>query len=621
MLIACLEASAYAQLDALTEPFVNFFQGKSKATRNQSETSPDPAGANTSGLPGPDNSLQIQPFPPVTTFEGLVDGEPQLSGSQPRPTEASSSSSGPSPTPTLAPSEVDSPAEPTPAAQAPPVGPESSYETNEPTDLNTLPPVPMVQEFVEMGPEFGQCQPEQLDANTSWPPRSSTLRIPSPPATSPAAQASDDRVTLVVRETPIGTVLSMIAEQHGLNVVTGDAVDGSVSLALKDVPLGEALDAILKANGYTWSLRGSLLVVSQLSDDTKLSPFAQGREVRVFDLDFSAASDLDRVVQGLLSPVGKSFIAETNDQDKRRTREQLIVEDLPEYLERIEAYVTHTDHAPQQVLIEAHILQIELDDSLEHGVKLGGLMRIANAKATLEPRGFTDPNASPTFWAEIGGSDLDGILECLRQTTNAKTLASPKVTALNGQQARMQIGSQFGYFVTTTTQTSTVQSVEFLEVGVVLTVTPIISSDGRVMMTVKPEVSGGRINPNSGLPEEDTTEVETTVMVGNGRALVIGGLIQEEETEVQSKVPCLGDAWLIGRLFQRRSVVKNRSEIIVALVPHVLPLTPQGQCYHDQEVRRVRTPLTVGPLCPVDRQMWEAELPDAIKNPINCHHR
>ncbi len=84
----------------------------------------------------------------------------------------------------------------------------------------------------------------------------------------------------------------------------------------------------------------------------------------------------------------------------------------------------------------------------------------------------------------------------LETTTDSKTLASPRVQVINGQNARIQVGQQLGFTVATVTQTSTIQDVQFLETGVVLSVTPTISRDGRILMEVKPEVSDGEINPD-----------------------------------------------------------------------------------------------------------------------------
>src|SRR5690606_1187796 len=98
---------------------------------------------------------------------------------------------------------------------------------------------------------------------------------------------------------------------------------------------------------------------------------------------------------------------------------------------------------------------------------------------------------------------------------------------VDGQESRINIGEQIGYRVTTTTQTSTSENVEFLETGVILRVTPHIARDGRILMRIHPEVSTGQLNPLANTPDKKSTEVDTDVLVSSGQGIVIGGLIQE----------------------------------------------------------------------------------------------
>ncbi|MEM8864041.1 MAG: type II and III secretion system protein, partial [Planctomycetota bacterium] len=188
-------------------------------------------------------------------------------------------------------------------------------------------------------------------------------------------------------------------------------------------------------------------------------------------------------------------------------------------------------------------------------------------------------------------------------------------------ESRIQIGEQLGFRVTTTTQTSTLESVEFLDVGVVLTVTPRITRDGRVLMRIQPEVSSGAVNPETGLPEEETTELQTDALLTTGQGMIIGGLIQERDSTVISKVPLLGSVPYAGFFFQRRQLVKSRSEIIVALVPHVMPYSPIQQQRNDDGFRRAFTPLTYGPLCRFPRPE-EPRLIDTMQEhpPWMCSH-
>ena len=189
---------------------------------------------------------------------------------------------------------------------------------------------------------------------------------------------------------------------------------------------------------------------------------------------------------------------------------------------------------------------------------------------------------------------LDGLVELLQNTTDAKTLASPEIHAVSGQASRLQIGEKLPYRVTTTTQTATVESVQMLDVGVVLEVVPRITRDGRVLMRIKPKVSTGAISADTGLPSEKTSEAETDVMMCSGQAMVLGGLIQEEDRNVQSKLPLLGDIPYLGILFQKRQVVKSRKEIIVTLRPYVLPYSPVLQASHEMKIMRTEEPLTQG---------------------------
>ena len=104
-------------------------------------------------------------------------------------------------------------------------------------------------------------------------------------------------------------------------------------------------------------------------------------------------------------------------------------------------------------------------------------------------------------------------------------------------------------------------------------------------------------------------------MLADGHGMIIGGLIKEEDTEVQTKIPYLGDLWLVGRLFQRRSVIRTRNEVIIALVPYIVPHPDDKPAGMDAGLERVQSRLLGPPLERLDRRHWEPDLPDAIRNP------
>lgn len=427
-------------------------------------------------------------------------------------------------------------------------------------------------------------------------------------------QAEDGLISLAARGASVTDVLTALAELQGMNVITQETVTGTLNTTLNRVPIQDAIDVILEMTGHTWTRHKNIMLVTSIAQASTLSPESQGRQVEVFALDYVSASDVSTVVTNMLSPVGSVSVVESAFDDNRRTQELLIVEDIPRYLATISNYIRQHDVPPRQVMIEAYILQVELTDDMRHGVDFDHLFGMSNNLFQLEGRGFGSAAASQGFFVHLSGGNLAAMIEMLETATDAKTLASPKIRVLNGQTARLQVGEQLGFRVTTVTETAATESVQFLDVGVVLEVTPRIASDGTVIMRVAPEVSSGQVNPATGLPEEETTELQTDVMFHNNQAFIIGGLIQEVDTDSQGKIPFLGNLHHIGRLFQRREVIKRRTEIIIALLPRVMPFEPMALQQYEVETERATTPLLHGPLEKYPRP-WEPQLPDAVHNP------
>jgi type IV pilus assembly protein PilQ len=467
-------------------------------------------------------------------------------------------------------------------------------------------------------PQNGQLQVGQLNRESLPAPHVGKTHV------IPFAQQEEDAeivvkedhglISLMVRDAPLGQVIALVAETQKLNLVFSTPAEVNITASFERIPWQRVLDALLAASGHTWTSTDDIIIVTSMSDVENAPPGSGGRRTEVFELDFVAAVDVDQTVQGLLSPAGKSWIMEGSSTDNHRTREIVAVADYPAYIRQIADYICQIDQPPRQVLIEVHILQIDLNDECRNGVNLEQITSFQGNQVRFLNAGFANPAAATASFLEVDGTGLNGLLEILQTTTDAKTLASPRVLALSGQEARIQIGDQLGYRITTTTQTSSLESVEFLDVGVVLTVTPRITRDGRVLMRIKPEVSKGQVDANTGLPAEETTEVETDVLLNDGQGMVIGGLIQENDSITQSKVPWLGDLPYVGLIFQKRNQVKTRSEIIVALVPHVQPYSPVIDQQNQDELFRTQQPLVTGPLNIYPRP-YEAKLPDAIRNP------
>lgn len=418
---------------------------------------------------------------------------------------------------------------------------------------------------------------------------------------------SNDRITLKVREAPLNVVLALLAEQHRLNIVTADQVSQPISVTLNNVTLEQALDAITLINGYTWARQNGIILVTAIGDEKSSSPILQGQIVQVFTLNYVLANDVDKVVKGLLSPVGVSFVNQTMPTDQRKAAEQVVVQDMPTYVARVANYIQQVDQPPRQVLVEAHVLQVDLKGDYAAGVNFQAILNVAGADVTLGQIGFADPTATTASFLKINGTDLNALIQCLTTITDAKTLATPKVAVLNGQESKIQVGQKLGYKTLQTTQTSTLENVQFLETGVILKVTPNITADGQVLLDVKPEISDGQVNPATGLPDSNTTEVNTKVLLGDGEALVIGGLIKEGDSETVNKLPLLGDAKYVGWIFQRRTISRKRTETIIALLPRIIPESVGARQQDCIELNRAMTPLVERDLHQVERHQWEPD--------------
>ncbi len=427
-------------------------------------------------------------------------------------------------------------------------------------------------------------------------------------------------ITLIVRDKPLSQVLALLAQTQQLNIVAANDIDVMISITLRKVPVEEALTAVLAVANYTWVKRGNIILITSVADSVNLPADVQGRQIQVFELDFASATSVADTLQNFLSPIGKVSVSASSHANNRLTQERVVVEDLPESVARIATYIAQIDRPPRQVLIEAHVLQVDLKDETRCGVNFAALFRVAGARANIisvpsaavplpNPVSPVVPPTTSSVLATLSSTDLNAVVEALQTTSDTKTLGSPKLLVLNEQEARIQVGQHLGFKVSTTTETSTIQNVQFLDVGVVLRLTPRITRDGCVLLHVKPEVSDGKVNPDTGLPESNTAELETDVMLTDGQGMIIGGLIKENDSTTQSKIPWLGNVRGVGWLFRQSDVKKERNEIIVALVPRVQPYDCKYQAFEQGELVKASVPLLHGPLCRTDRP-WDPILPD-----------
>jgi type IV pilus assembly protein PilQ len=482
-----------------------------------------------------------------------------------------------------------------------------AYQQPQPQPTAAAPPAPTTAENLPLPPQMPGSQPMP---NSQWQVEGQ-VPMSGWDANVDIIQGANGRIDrLVVRDASLSKVLALLAQTYHLNIVASNDLDAVISITLRDVALEEALTAILSVANYTWVNRDGIILITSLADST-LAPGVQGRHMQIFDLDFASASTISEAITGFLSPIGKMSIVESDPTDNRRTREMIVIEDIPEAIARVAAYIEQVDCPPRQVQIEAHILQVTLRDNEKNGVDFNALARIAGARLNIGSVGFVpDPtDANKGFYATLTGGDLTGIIRLLQTTTDTKTLGSPKVLVLNQQEAKIHVGEDLGYQTTVTSELQSTQAPQFLQIGVLLNIRPRITRDGRVLLHVRPEVSTGAIDPLTQVPNKKTTELETDVMLRDGEGMIIGGLIDEQDHTAQNKIPYLGDLWRVGFFFRESEVLKERKEVIIAIVPRIQPYAADYEDFEEGELIRAQTPLFQGPLCYTDRP-FDAHLPD-----------
>jgi type II secretory pathway component GspD/PulD (secretin) len=304
------------------------------------------------------------------------------------------------------------------------------------------------------------------------------------------------------------------------------------------------------------------------------------------------STDSGRIAITPASAVGIGTNTDAAGGDSLAGSDALIVQDSESVLENIDAIVKQLDIQPVQVLIEAVILEVRLDDSSDLGVNfavLDGAGRLLttigngaeiNAAVGFDPAqiltagGKLNGTSTTGFAADTHGlkfgfvdKDVTGFIRALETVGKTKVLACPRILVLNKQRAELIIGDKIGYKTLTVTETASVEKIEFLNVGTQLRLRPFVANDGMIRMEIHPERSSGEVT--DGIPRTTTTEVTTNVIVPDSSTIVIGGLMEEETIEQQSGVPGLSRLRWVGPLFRQKFKSTAKKELIVLLTPRI----------------------------------------------------
>jgi len=435
----------------------------------------------------------------------------------------------------------------------------------------------------------------------------------------------------------IRKALAILGNMYQKNIVPTPSVDGMLAFrSLSNVTFEEAMDAILGDN-FRYAQEGNLIKVYTKDEYKKLMADKERMITKVFTLYYISAAEAVKLINPVLSDAGviqgstppeaitttgESISAGAGGGDTMALNDHIVVLDYPENIKAAEKLLKELDVRPKQVLVEATILACTLTENTKLGVDLNFMAgfhldgetstssissgdSIELLETATTPMGqlggtyiTTGTPIESTGFATVGGSglrvgvttgDLAVIITALETVTDTTVLANPKILAVNKQLGQVYIGTKIGYLSQTTqTQTSTTQSVEFLDTGTKLSFRPYIGDDGYIRMDIHPKDSSGVLKANN-IPDETSTELATNIMVKDGQTIVIGGLFRDVVVTSRSQIPLLGDLPFVGAAFRGTSDTTTRQEVIVLLTPHIIdePSELNGNARAD-DIRRKR---------------------------------
>ena len=365
-------------------------------------------------------------------------------------------------------------------------------------------------------------------------------------------------ITLNIRDTELSEVYEMLSRQGRVNILLGKEVAGTVSVNLYEVSLDQAVVAIAESAGFVAERRGGSWFVVR-PDDVGKQVLGGATDVRTFKVQYSDAKLVAELLEKHLSRFGKVTTIEK--------RSLLVVEDAPEFLDRIERLIDQIDIEPQQILIEAQILEIALDADQTYGIDWNAKFTTDRGLGALGTQGLAPTNLAGLF-VDVVTQDFEIFINALRGKGRVRTLSTPKLLVLEHQEAEVIIGDRIGYKVTTTINQVTTESIEFLESGVILKVAAAVDRGGRVLLDIHPEVSNGTIS--EGIPSQTTTEVTTQMLAEDGQRIFIGGLIRNADVEARQGVPGLSEIPVLGGLFSTTEERTVNAETVVVITPHIV---------------------------------------------------
>lgn len=414
------------------------------------------------------------------------------------------------------------------------------------------------------------------------------------------------KISLDFQDVEIRTILQILAKESGMNIVASDSVNGKMTLSLKDVPWDQALDLVMQARNLDMRQQGNIVNIAPRDELlAKDKAFLQAEKdiadlgalySQNFQLKYKNVEEFRSILRldnadttgnrnTLVSGRGSVLIDPATNT--------LIVTDTRSVIEKFRKLIDELDVPAQQVMIEARIVEATDGFSRDLGVKFGatGKKKLKNDTSAFGwgvNSGFggddkwgaetkinlpiTAATNSISLVRAISSGALNLELSASESLSKTKTLANPRVLTQNRKEAKIESGYEIPFTVTSIANGGSSTNTELKKAVLGLTVTPNITPDGQIIMTVKinKDSPAQCASGNQTILCISTKNLNTQAMVENGGTLIVGGIYEEDNGNTLTKVPLLGDIPVIGNLFKTRGKKTDRRELLIFITPRIM---------------------------------------------------
>jgi type II secretory pathway component GspD/PulD (secretin) len=445
----------------------------------------------------------------------------------------------------------------------------------------------------------------------------------------------EEKISFDLKNVEITELLRILSLRTGKTIVPTNQIAGRITLFLNNVSFGDVLDIILLTQNFALEQKGNIFYIMTAAEYRAVygKEYLEQRKIKTIKLKYAKPANVFNAISQMKSEIGKIIADESSGiiimidiPDKLETMEKsakeldqpletavfdlnyvkpadaksqlsaavtpgtgevivdersgkVVISDLSGKMKKLKELVKELDEETRQVFIEADIVEVSLSNNFQRGINWEKIYG-ERALDGLDLAGYFPLTLSYYQKLSVGtlaANNYNAALNFLETYGDVKTISQPRIAIVNNEEANIMVGTRDAYISQTLSQaestTVTSESVEFIDVGVKLKITPIINKDGFITMKIKPEVSSVKetitTSLGSRIPIVQTAEAETTVKVKDGTMIMIAGLMRDEKSDTRYGLPFLSRIPVLGAFFSNREKESTRSELIIFITPYI----------------------------------------------------